>query len=101
MPKFTITTPSKSSSQETYKKVKAFLETDEGLRKLDSGLSCTFDDQKLNCNAKGSQFKADMQIKAQGAESLVEVTVDLPFMLTPFKGKIQETLQRKLDKVLS
>jgi len=26
--------------------------------------------------------------------------VDLPLMLTPFKGKVQETLQRKLAKYL-
>ncbi|MNK99976.1 hypothetical protein D3C87_1203950 [compost metagenome] len=48
----------------------------------------------------GSQFKADMVVAANGAGSKVQVTVDLPMLLTPFKGKVQETLQRKLAKYL-
>jgi len=100
MPKFTIDHDSSHDSQETYKKVKEFLGKDQDIRRFDPKLQCQFDDAKQTCKINGSQFKADAQIAASGAGSKITITVDLPLMLTPFKGKVQEMLKSKLSKYL-
>ena len=51
--------------------------------------------------AKGNQFKADINITSSAQGSSIEVIVDLPLLLTPFKGKVQETIERKLSKHLA
>ncbi|WP_374034031.1 polyhydroxyalkanoic acid system family protein [Bdellovibrio bacteriovorus] len=100
MPKFTIDHSSNHSAEEAYKKIKEFLSNDQDIRRFDPKIQCSFDDGTKCANLKGSQFKADMTVAAAGAGSKVSVTVDLPLMLTPFKGKVTETLQRKLAKYL-
>lgn len=100
MPKFTIDHSSDHSAEEAYKKIKEFLSNDQDLRRFDPKLQCSFDDGSKLCSLKGAQFKADMSVAAAGAGSKVSVTVDLPLMLSPFKGKVTETLQRKLTKYL-
>ncbi len=100
MPKFTIDHISSHSAQDAYKKIKEFLSEDQDIRRFDPKLQCSFDDAAMSAGLRGSQFKADMAVLSAGAGSKVEVTVDLPLMLTPFKGKVQDTLQRKLAKYL-
>lgn len=100
MPKFTIEHKTSHSAKDTYGKIKEFLNKDQEIRKFDSKLQCSFDDSQLSAQMNGSQFKANMKINEAQAGSNVVVTVDLPLMLTPFKGKVQETLQRKLEKYL-
>ena len=101
MPKFTIDHQSSQSAQVAYSKIKEFLANDQDIRKFDPKINCQFDDGAMSCKMNGSQFKADMNVAAAGNGSKVTVIVDLPLMLTPFKGKVTETLQKKLDKYLS
>jgi hypothetical protein len=100
MPKFTIDHNSNHNAEEAYKKVKEFLSNDDELRRFDPKMKVQFDDGSRTCNLFGGQFKADMCIATNGNGSKVSVTVDLPLMLSPFKGKVQETLQKKLTKYL-
>ena len=100
MPKFTIEHQSSHKADEAYGKIKEFLNNDQDIRRFDSKLECSFNDGQRSGQMKGSQFKADLQVHDAGAGSKVSVTVDLPLMLTPFKGKVQETLQKKLAKYL-
>jgi hypothetical protein len=101
MPKFTIEHQSNHKPDEAYGKIKEFLSNDQDIRRFDSKLECKFDDSQRSGQLKGSQFKADLRVQDADAGSKVSVTVDLPLMLTPFKGKVQETLQKKLAKYLS
>lgn len=100
MPKFTIEHKSSYDPQKTYDKIKDFLDKDQEIRRFDSKLECTFDDKAMSAKMKGSQFKADVKIAKADSGSQVSVTVDLPLLLTPFKSKVQETLQKKLTKYL-
>lgn len=100
MPKFTIDHQSNHDAEEAYKKVKEFLSNDDEIRRFDPKMQVLFNDGSKSCNLHGGQFKADMSIASCGTGSKVVVTVDLPLMLTPFKGKVQETLQKKLAKYL-
>jgi Putative polyhydroxyalkanoic acid system protein (PHA_gran_rgn) len=63
-------------------------------------MKLTFDDAKKTGHCKSTQFSADFAIKTSTSGSSVTVALDLPFLLTPFKGKIQETLEKKLKKYL-
>lgn len=100
MPKFTIEHPSTSKPQEAYVKIKEFLSQDQDIRRFDSKLSCDFNDSDMSCKLNGSQFKADVKVADNSGGSKVVIVVDLPLLLTPLKGKVQETLQKKLTKYL-
>ncbi len=101
MPKFTVETASNKSAQETFKAIRDLLENDRDLRKMDSSYTCNFNETALSGNAKGGKFKADMKVVAKGAGSSVSIEVDLPLMLTPVKGIVQSTLQKKLESILA
>jgi hypothetical protein len=99
MASFTIEHETKLSQDETFKKVKKYFQESESLKKLDSNLEYTFDDAARSGQVKGSKF--DCTLKVVGSEpAKVQITVNLSFLLTPFKGKIQETLQGKIRQVL-
>ena len=101
MPKVTVTHICKSGPKETFQRTKIFFESDEGLRRLDPNIKFEFDEARLTGKAKGNQFKADINITSSAQGSSIEVIVDLPLLLTPFKGKVQETIERKLSKHLA
>jgi hypothetical protein len=101
VPKVTVESQSKHSADETFKKIRNMLENDKDLRKMDSSYACKFDEKALSGTAKGSKFSADMKVIAKGAASHVEIEVTLPLMLTPLKGVVQSTLQKKLESALA
>ncbi|PIS10061.1 MAG: hypothetical protein COT73_11420 [Bdellovibrio sp. CG10_big_fil_rev_8_21_14_0_10_47_8] len=101
MPKVTIDHKSTLSPQDAFAKIKTFFESDQDIRRLDPNLTCSFVEAQLRGKATGKQFKADISVSGVGAGSLVNVVVDLPLLLTPLKGKIQETIQKKLSKYVT
>jgi hypothetical protein len=101
MPKFKVETESKKSAQETFKAIREMLENDRDLRKMDSGYTCKFNEAALSGNAKGGKFEADMKVTSKGAGATVSIEVSLPLMLTPVKGVVQSTLQKKLESALA
>lgn len=98
MPKINVEHTSSVPAAELYEKVKSFFGTSEDIRRLDPKIACEFEDSTMSGKATGSQFKGNFAITSQGTGSKVTVVVDLPLLLTPFKGKIQETIERKLAK---
>lgn len=101
MPKLKCESQSKHSPQDAFAKVKHLLENDHQLKAMDSSYRCTFDDAKLTGSAKGGKFDATMSIQPSGTGSKVEIEVSLPLMLTPLKGVVQSTLQKKMDAALA
>jgi hypothetical protein len=100
MPKVTVEHKCAIASQDVVSKITKFFETDKDLSKLDPNITCKFASGSKKGVVTGSKFKADIVIKDDGSGSLVEVIVDLPLIFTPFKGKVQETIEKKLRKVL-
>lgn len=99
MASFTVEHQTNSSKEETFKKLKKFFEESDSLKKLDSNLQYNFNEEECSGTVKGSKF--DCAIKVVGSTpAKVQVTVNLSFFLTPFKSKIQETLQSKISQVL-
>ena len=101
MPKVNIDYPSSLPADETFSKVKDMLNTDESLKKIDSSILCDFDDAGRCGTAKGSKSKAKIDVKESGDKSQVSIIVDLPMLLSPFKGQVKSTIEKKLAKILS
>jgi hypothetical protein len=98
MASFTIEHETKLSQNDSYAKVKKFFQESDMLKKLDGNLETTFDDNKCVGHVKGSKFDCELKV-TEDKPSKVVVTVNLSFLLTPFKGKIQETLQQKIQSI--
>lgn len=101
MPTIKLQSQSHYSPYETYQRVRNFIENDPGLRKLDSSYTTTFNDADKMCLAKGKQFSANLKVCEESAGARVDVTVELPFILTPLKGQVQSTLEKKLQQALA
>lgn len=54
------------------------------------------DDANTSLSAKGSGFSATIEFK----ETEAIVNVDLGFLLKPFKGKILDTIEKQIKKVV-
>src|SRR3989344_3632258 len=100
MPKFKVEKTTNMKPKESFEKIKQFLSADPDLKMLDSSYKCQFEDEKMTGTAKGQKFNAQMQVSVDGDQSKVEITVDLPLLLMPFKGLVENTLNKKLDKLL-
>lgn len=101
MAKFTVEHDTKRTPEETYKVIKEVLSKNNEITKFDANAKCSFDDGKKTCQISGGQFKADLKVAASTNSSKVSITVDLPMLLLPFKGKVQETLKKMLSKHLA
>lgn len=100
MPKINLDHTSPLSKTEAFEKLKTLFEQDPDLKRMDSSYVCKFDQANCSGSAKGSKFSASMKIKDSGSASQVSLDIEIPFLLSPFKGMIQETLQKKLKKAL-
>lgn len=68
----------------------------EVIQKFGVKADTKLDDSTSTINAKGTGFTANIQFTEQEAI----VTVDLGFLLKPLKGKILETIERQIKKVV-
>lgn len=100
MPKIVIEKQTSLSASDAYEKIKAMLADDKDLRKFDAGYQCQFNDQAMTGAAKGKQFSAELRVSTHSSTK-VELTIDLPLMLTPFKGMVENTLKTKLERILA
>ena len=102
MSKFKFELPAKYDSATVYSKVKTFLSGDNDFKKFDPNVSCTFDESNKSCNVTGSQFSATIQVVPKDSSTCqILIEVELPIAFALFKGKIQETLEKNLSKLLT
>ena len=101
MPTIKVKHSTAKNVEDAFKKIKEFFQSDETLKKLDPKITFNFQEDQKKGQANGSQFKAHFAVTPDSAGSAIEVTVELPFLLTPFKGKVEETIQRKLQKYMA
>ncbi len=102
MSKFKFELSAKHDSASVYSKVKTFLSGENDFRKFDPNVACTFDESNKTCDIKGSQFSATMQVIPNDSSTCqIVIEVELPIAFALFKGKIQETLEKNLSKLLT
>lgn len=68
----------------------------EVIQKFGVSADVNYDDANTTLTAKGSGF--DAKIAFNETEAIVKV--DLGFLLKPFKGKILETIEKQIKKVV-
>lgn len=56
----------------------------------------TWKPDRSGLELKGTGFSGDVKLK----DNAVELVIDLSLMLSPFKGTVEESLKRGLDKYL-
>lgn len=100
MPKLNVDVDSKFTAQETFAKIKTIFGENSEIKKFDAQMNCTFDDTKLSGSAKGGKFSADILVNPVGSQSQVSIVVDIPFLLSAFKGQIKSTIEKKLSTML-
>jgi len=101
MPKFKVESQSKYSVDDTFQRIRTLMENDKDLHKMDAGYVCKFDEKNYSGSAKGSKFEANLKVTGQAPNVRAEIEVSLPILLTPVKGVVQSTLQKKLDSALA
>lgn len=102
MPKFNFNFTAPIDSATAYTKIKNLLNGENDFKKFDPQVSCNFDESNKKCLVKGSQFSAELQVQPEDQNSsLISIEIELPFALSLFKGKIQESLEKNLKKILT
>lgn len=99
MPKFTVEHETQMSKEEAFKKVKEYLVQSESLKKLDSALQYSFNEAAYTGQIKGSKFECSV-ILTGDKPTKVSLEINIGLLLSPFKGKIQETLKGKISQIL-
>ncbi len=100
MAKVNLDVNSKFTAQDTFAKIKTVFGENSEIRKFDADMNCTFDDSQLSGAAKGSKFAADIKVNPQGEQSVVSIEIEVPFLLSAFKGQIKSTIEKKLSSLL-
>jgi putative polyhydroxyalkanoate system protein len=54
----------------------------------------------LNMALEGSGMAGGVKGKIELTASTVRIEIDLPFLLRPMKSKVEESVTRKMDKIL-
>ncbi|MCX7977756.1 MAG: polyhydroxyalkanoic acid system family protein [Bdellovibrionaceae bacterium] len=101
MPKFSIDHQCPKDTESTYQRLKELLTSEVDLTRYDAKSKLTFDDGKRCASVQGGQFNAALNVTPVGTGSKITISVDLPLLLLPFKGKVQESLEKMLKKYFS
>ncbi len=101
MPKILVDHTSSIPAEQALTTIKNFFETDKDLQRIDSKIQCQISTADKKVKVIGSQFKADVEVKPNGPGCQIKVMIDLPLLLSPFKGKVEETIKKKLGKYLA
>jgi len=102
MPKFNFEIPAPLESKTAFDKIKVFLNSENSFKKMDSQITCTFDETQKSCHLNGSQFKAVLNVHSESHDkSKVFIEVEIPFSLSFFKGKIKDEIEKVFKKILS
>ena len=102
MAKIKFEVPAPLDSATAYSKIKKLLSGENDFKKFDSKVSCTFDESSKSIKINGSQFQADLQVLGNAADSSqVSVEVEIPLALALFKGKIKDTIESNIKKILT
>ncbi len=83
------------SKEEAYKKIKKEI-TPKLLAKYNVDADIIYDDENCSIRAKGDSFSFDLDCYDDG----IRGDLSLGFLLRPFKGKVLESLEKKLKRIV-
>ena len=97
MPKVQVKREINGEKKKVYAAVKAYLEGRDTLKKL--GATMDWNDKSCCAEIEASNFSGNISVSEKSGKSLVEIAIDLPLLLTPFKSKVEEELKKHLGRV--
>jgi len=97
MPKVQVQREIAGEKKKVFTAVKKYLEGRDTLKKL--GADLDWDDKACSADIEASNFKGSLNVTEKAGKSLVTIAIDLPLLLTPFKGKVQAELEKHLGRV--
>jgi len=97
MPQVKVKQEIAGEKKKVFTAVKKYLEGKDTLGKL--GAEIEWDEKACTAAIEASNFKGAINVAEKSGKSTVEITIDLPLLLTPFKGKVEEELKKHLGRV--
>lgn len=97
MPQVKVKQEIEGEKKKVFAAVKKYLEGKETLSKL--GATIEWDAKALKGEIEASNFSGLLEVTEKAGKTLVEIAIDLPLLLTPFKGKVEEELKKHLGRV--
>ena len=97
MPQVKVKQQIPGEKKKVFSAVKTYLEGRDTLSKL--GAEIEWDEKACSADISGGSFKGALAVTEKSGKSEVEITIDLPLLLTPFKGKVEEELKKHLSRV--
>ena len=98
MPQVKVKQEIPGEKKKVYAAVKRYLEGKDTLQKL--GGTIAWNDQESAAEIKASNFSGGLAVNEKAGKSTVEITISLPLLLTPFRGKVEEELKKHLGRVV-
>lgn len=97
MPQVKVKHEITGEKKKVFAAVKKYLEGRDTLSKL--GASIEWDDKSCGGSIEASNFGGSLAVNEKAGTSTVEIVIDLPLLLTPFRGKVEEELKKHLGRV--
>jgi hypothetical protein len=97
MPKVNVKQEIKGEKKKVFAAVKKYMEGRDTLSKL--GATVNWDDKSCEAEIEASNFSGNISVTEKSGSSTVAIAIDLPLLLTPFKGKVEEELKKHLGRV--
>lgn len=98
MPKVKVSREISGKREEVFLAVKKYLEARDTLKKL--GAEVDWDVKSCAAMIDGGNFKGAITVEEKKGRAHVEISIDLPLLLTPLKGKVEEELTKHLGRVV-
>ncbi|MGZ3693906.1 MAG: polyhydroxyalkanoic acid system family protein [Bdellovibrionota bacterium] len=97
MPQVKVKQVIAGEKKKVFAAVKSYLQGRDTLSKL--GAEIEWDDKACTGEISGGSFEGGLAVTEKAGKSEVEITVQLPLLMTPFKGKVEEELKKHLGRV--
>ncbi|MGE3262212.1 MAG: polyhydroxyalkanoic acid system family protein [Bacteriovoracia bacterium] len=97
MPQVKVKHAIAGEKKKVFAAVKSYLQGRDTLSKL--GADIEWDDKSCSAEISGGSFEGNLAVTEKSGKSEVEITIQLPLLMTPFKGKVEEELKKHLGRV--
>lgn len=97
MPQVKVKQEISGKKEKVFSAVKKYLEGRDTLGKL--GASLQWDEKNCCAEIEASNFSGSLAVSEKSGKSSVEIVIDLPLLLSPFRGKVEEELKKHLARV--
>lgn len=102
MPKVKIQKTLSVQADKLFEAVKEVLTNDKEIKALEPQLEICDQNvcsESITAKISGSRVEGSFSIIPKGKQSIINIELKLPLMLSPFKGLVQAKIEEKLNKI--